>query len=222
MAKVSLSSLLDSLTGKLSGSVFQNSVGGLQLRSRVSPRNPRSQRQQNNRGNWSQTASGWNALSPSQILSWNSGAPVGVPGKSFFQAVNQQLFTANAAPLLEYTGGSALADPLTQINYVNPDGLGLAFPGLPEFLPADTYLNISATRSFSPGTSFITDSAYLLIKSWPPGYPAAESAEYRDAYQAVFAKPTVGSVIGVRAYQINAATGQISIYSQAQAYVDVE
>lgn len=219
MAKVSLSALLDSLTGKLSGSVFQNSVGGLQLRSRVSPRDPKTTDQQIVRGNWGFLASSWNELSPSDIDSWNDNAPVGSNGKSFFQESNAKIASAGHASITTYTGSGPLATPGLNIDSMSFTDMIISFPTLVPVVTTDYVICVFATPCLSAGTSFISPSTYRLIGTYP--VPTAMPLPYNafPGFTARYGAPVAGSVVGFRAYLVNFVTGASSPDSLVQGYV---
>lgn len=220
MAKVELSALLVSLTGKLSGSVFQNSLGGLQLRSRVSPRNPRSAKQQSFRSKWGSNARLWNTLLPAEIASWNDNAPEGSSGKAFFQEINAFIIRTGQPALRTYSPGSALDAPGPVFDAIEPGNLQVSFPGIVGALPAATYLNYFLSPQYSPGTSFISSHAYIFLGSILPAAEPADTIDITAAYTAAFGNPVPGNVIGIRAYQIDVSTGQTSPADVNQAYVE--
>lgn len=220
MAKVSLSSLLDSLTGKLSGSVFQKSLGGLQLRSRVSPRNPRSGAQQFNRGNFSYVAGLWDTLDPAQISSWNDNAPSGVSGKAFFLQVNAMINSSGQDLILEYTASGALDYPDLVFNDLTPTLMLVETLGINYDLPAGQYLVIFATPQLRSGVTFISPSTYRLLYVVHPGVNPAVTFSIYAEYVAKFSAPAEGNVIGLRFYLIDTITGAASVVGFTHNYVD--
>lgn len=71
MAKVLFTAIVAEVTGRLSGSVFQKSVGGNILRSLPLPINRRTQLQQRNRAALVGATSAWRNCSPTDHLSWD-------------------------------------------------------------------------------------------------------------------------------------------------------
>lgn len=220
MAKVSLSALLDSLTGKLSGSVFQNSLGGIQIRQRVSPRNPRSPAQQGLRANFSYNGRSWSDLSQTQIESWNTAAPSGQSGISLFQSTNQMLFFSGLPPVDEYTGTGELTPPGVEIATLDENNFEISCPGIIGAIPVYTYLNIFATPNLSPGKTQVSISEYRYINTVAPGIvPSIQFSIYHQ-YVAVFGQPVDRSLIAVRCYLVNSVTGASSPSSFTQANVN--
>lgn len=219
MAKVSLSALLDSLTGKLSGSVFQNSLGGLQLRSRVSPRNPQTLIQQSLRANFSFNGRSWPELSPSEIESWNNAAPPGSSGLSLFQSTNQMLFFAGLPPISEYTAVAQLTPPGLAIDLVDALNFEISCPVLIGAIPVYQYINVYATNNLSAGKTQVSLSEYRFIKTIEPGIVPSTSFSIYDQYVSIFGQPVERSLIAVRCYIVDSATGASSPNSFAQANV---
>lgn len=70
MAKVQFTAIVSEVKGRLSGSVFQTSVGGNILRSLPLPRNPQTQLQQRNRSALVGATSSWRNCSAANRNSW--------------------------------------------------------------------------------------------------------------------------------------------------------
>lgn len=87
MAKVEFTAIVSQITGRLSGSVFQRSVGGNQLRSIGWGVNRRTLLQQSNRITMEFLASNWQLLSPGQQATW-----AGATGQQRFTNFVQQNF----------------------------------------------------------------------------------------------------------------------------------
>lgn len=218
MAKVSLSALLDSLTGKLSGSVFQFSNGGLQLRSRVSPRDPKTTAQQTTRGQESLHRLSWSLLSVPNQDTWRDNAPVDVPGISFYLATQQKISLTGQAPISEFIASGSFSFNDAAIVDLNPFAFNILLECSTAVLPAATYLNVFATRPFSAGTSFISPNSYRFVQSVPPGTDTTNPIDILATYSSIFGSPIEGSLIGIRAYVINSADGPGSPDQLLSAY----
>jgi hypothetical protein len=219
MAKVILSSLLTDLSGKLAGSVFQNTVGGLQLRTKVSPRNGRTNRQQFTRSKWSFASLSWLILTPTQIASWNDNAPATTTGVSFFLSVNSMIaLTGN--PLLK------LYSPATDVPILTPTFDNLSTSKIiigpsttAAVLPANTYLNVFITKPLSSGTTFISPSEYVYLLSLPPGTATDSPVDITAEYLAKYPDIQTGQVVGLGFYTVNASNGVNSGRLVSQSYV---
>ena len=91
MAKVSFSALIEEIVGKLAGSVFQDSYGGFQIRTRVSPRNPQSNFQQLRRGEFGYISALWRTLSPTERQTFIDAAASPSGGLNLFIQSNVNL-----------------------------------------------------------------------------------------------------------------------------------
>jgi len=210
MAKVLLSALLDSLTGKLSGSVFQLGPGGLQVRTKVSPRNPASAKQQFVRGNYSWERLIWPLLTQLQRDSWINNSPVDVQGSSFFVSQNQKIASSGQPLINEFTSGTPTAiitptfDQLDTANFIiGPSTIIVT-------LPANTYLNIFATRPLSPGQQFISPSDYIFIVQAVPGAATDSPIDITTKYFERFPELPEFYLIGLKYYTINVVNGYSS------------
>ncbi len=222
MAKVILSALLDSIKGKLSGSVFQYTVGGLQLRNKVSPRNPGSNRQQASRTNFSYAMRSWNNLTPTEVASWNDNAPAGVPGISFYLDTNAKIQGAGFPLLTEYTGSGTIDILPAAWKVMTVDDSQIDALTTPDPLPAGQYCSLFATAPLSPGTSFITPSAYVLLKVVGPGAETQFGINFAPEYNARFGYRIDGQVCGLKAYIFEPATGLCSITTYGQGVCPIE
>lgn len=219
MAKVELSALLDSLTGKLAGSVFQYTVGGLQMRTRVSPRNPATTPQQFTRSQYSYQRLIWPLLTAPQRSSWIDNSPGDVPGSSFFVSQNQKIALAGGSLLDTFTPGTAPV--LTSVTYsdLNPSKALIAVTGDTSPLPADNYLNVFVCVPLSPGKNFISPSGYVFLKSFPPGTDLGTDLDITTEYLAKYGSLPIDFLIGVRVYIIDIVTGISSNTVDNQANV---
>lgn len=210
MAKIILSGLVDSLTGKLGGSVFQNTVGGLQMRTRVSPRDPKSTPQQRSRASWSVGSLTWNDLNPTELASWNSNAPVDTSGVSFFLNINQRIASVGQPLLREYTGTDYGFEIQPQFDSLAPNDFTFSIQIGNPVLIADEYLAIFATRQLPAGISFITPSEYVLLVSYSPGTIVNTPIDITALYQAKYGVLVSGQRVGLAGFEIDVATGSTS------------
>lgn len=213
MAKVELSALLDSITGKLSGSVFQNTVGGLQLRARVSPRDPKTPSQQKVRGTFGFNAASWSLLSDADRATWNDNAPMGSTGIAFYLQTNSRIGLTGEPLLNAFSPSTAPVITAISLETILFDDIGVVTPATPLDTPANTWLLIYATRNQTPGTSFITGSAYKFLKAIPPATTIATERYFSTEYVAQFGVMNVGWVVGAAYLLIDVATGLQSIQS---------
>jgi hypothetical protein len=88
MAKVEFTGIVANITGKLSGSVFQQSFGGAQLHAKKSPINRQSYLQQVERVAFAELTAAWRDLTDVERASWTAAAPTASQGFNLFVQVN--------------------------------------------------------------------------------------------------------------------------------------
>jgi len=207
MAKVILSALLDSLDGKLAGSVFQMSQGGLQIRTRVSPRNPATGPQQLRRSNWSTFSKSWTDLTTAEQDSWRDNAPMNFNGIGFFLSQNAKVTSADQPILNFYTVGTTIFSPQITITALDATHFDLEHSWIPGILQANQYMNLFVTKPFKSGSLFISPGDYVLLMSFPPGTDILANYSIITEYNAKYPAVQDGQNVGVKAYVINVATG---------------
>jgi hypothetical protein len=219
MAKIILSALLDDIRGKIAGSVFQMTVGGLQMRTRVSPRNPRTGNQQQIRSNYSRIVLTWPYLDTADQATWLAASIGDDTGFNLYFTSNMKIKQATGQDLNVYSGTGALPinavtfDTLTDVIFAMNPATAAAV------LPADTYLVVSATKQLKSGTSFISPSSYTLLNVFTPGFASGSDIDLFTIYTTIYGSLIEGSTIGVQWYTINEVTGDYSPTERGQAVV---
>jgi len=221
MARVILSALVDEIRGKLAGSVFQNSYGGLQLRTKVNPQNPRSENQQKSRGVYSKLSMNWPYLLTAEQDTWLAGTIGDDTGFNLYMVSNIKINQAGQPALSIYSGTGSLPinavtfDTLSDTQFIINPATAAAN------LPADTYLVMSATKQLRSGTSFISPSSYRLLTVFTPGFASGSDIDLFTIYTTLYGTLPEGATIGVAYYTINAATGDYSPLEHGQSVVVV-
>ena len=163
MARINFTSQIEQLIGSLAGSTFQDSTFGLQIRTRVSPRNPRSTFQMLRRGEFAYITQLWRTLSTFDRDTWVTAAGTLPAALNLFVSSNINLSLINLPAIANYIPSAApLAFPVVVSSY-HPGILDILANGLPNIVPAGTTLLISATDTFSPSRAFISPSSYTPI-----------------------------------------------------------
>lgn len=207
MAKIIPSALLDSITGKLGGTVFQVSNGVLIARTRVSPRNPSSGSQQNRRSVYSTLVRGWSGLTGSERSSWTDGGVGYIPGIQGFIGTNS-LINLTGQPRLDTFSAVAMQSiiaPLTaniQATTFNIVPLPIA-----SVLPANTYFLMFATNSRPAGTGSVSSPNYRFIHAFVPGDGNQVSYNLTSQYFSVWPNCVPGQKVFLAWQVINVATG---------------
>ena len=169
MARVIFSALVESITGKLAGSVFQDSYQGYQIRTRVSPRNPQTDYQQLRRGEFAFLSQGWRYLSSTERQTWIDNAPSGMQALNFYLQSNINLVLIGLAPVATYAAASTPDAFALSIPVLDGVSFTVQASGTPDTVPADTSLLIQATYEKAPSKIFTNPSQYSPIVSFPAG-----------------------------------------------------
>lgn len=162
MAKVIYTAAVASLSGKLAGSTFQRSIGGAQLRTGTSPRNPNTSQQQFIRVNMHSLAASWRALSVDARSSWGFAARTPSLGFSLYIQRNQQLVLAGLPPIPSFV----LPNPPLVLTQVVLSGPGIPFNvqievNLPAAPPGYTQIN-RWSKWLPPGVTFTSTLQNVL------------------------------------------------------------
>jgi len=169
MARIIFSSLVEEIVGKLAGSVFQDSYGGMQIRTRVSPRNPQSQYQQLRRGEFAYLSAGWRNLTTLQRQSFIDAA--GTPGQGFNLYLSANInATLIEEPLITDYVASAVPGTMTvEFQTVSPEEMPIIATGGTTTVPAGTRLLVQVTYPKLPTKIFTNPSQYSPVLSIDEG-----------------------------------------------------
>ena len=169
MARVIFSALVESITGKLAGSVFQDSYQGYQIRTRVSPKNPQTDYQQLRRGEFAFLSQGWRYLSSTERQTWIDNAPAGMQALNFYLQSNINLVLIGLAPVASYAADSTPSSFPLAIPTLGSGVLTVEASGSSSSVPADTKLLLQATYEKPPTRIFTNPSQYGPIVSFDEG-----------------------------------------------------
>ncbi len=162
MAKVVFTAAVSSITGKLSGSVFQRSHGGPQLRAKVSPGNSQSGPQSALRASMASLSTSWGALTPAQRLTWINNAG-GTPfGFTLYVKRNQTLFLAGLPIIDTFVRGLPPLNLLQQPLDSPSEPFNVAIEVNVSECPAG-YTQVNRwSKWVPPGRSFISQTRFVL------------------------------------------------------------
>lgn len=169
MARISFSALVEEITGKLAGSVFQDSYGGFQIRTRVTPRNPRSNYQQLRRGEFGYLSSSWRTLTSVQRQTFIDAASTPSAALNLFLQSNINLTLIEEPVITSYTPSSNPGTMAVIIDDASPDALLIKATGSPTTVPAGTKLLIAITDQKAPTRIFNNISDFSPILSIDEG-----------------------------------------------------
>lgn len=184
MAKISFSALVEEIIGKLAGSVFQDSYGGLQVRTRVSPRNPQTQYQQLRRGEFGYLSASWRNLTPAQRQTFIDAASTPPAALNLFLQANVNLTLIEEPTIDSYT---VTSDPGTMpISFVDasPTSILIKASGSPTTVPAGTKLLLQVTYLKAPTKIFTNPSQYSPVISFDEGTDLSAPVDILTEWQA--------------------------------------
>lgn len=214
-------------SGKLNGSVLSKNKGGAYVRTKVTPVNPQTTAQQNQRNILSTWSQGWRGLTPAQRSGWNSAA-VNFPYVDRFGNVRQlsgfQLY-CKLNINLNVAGVAGIDDAPTPVEIPAITALAIASDEsstnytvtfTPTPIPADNALLIEAVANVAPGKSFVKNLFRQIAV-----VAAAGTSPYNGntAIAAKFGAPVAGNQVFVRATMISTLTGQRGVPLQAQTVI---
>lgn len=219
MAKIIFSGLVDSMAGKIAGSVIQNSYGGYQLRTRVTPRNPQVIKQQTSRNALAAPSAAWRALSDSDRTSWRDAATPAVKGFHLFVSSNKNIQLLTLPALTTYVD-NPYPDAMTLELYdATWPHLIVSINGLAGSVPADTSIIVAATRQKQPGCLFFSPTSYIPILEIEAGLSLAAPYELNASYGSVISSLQENMTVGVEISLISTINGLRSEKTRISALV---
>jgi hypothetical protein len=224
--KVQFGAIIVDGRNKIGGHVLSKNRSGAYMRTKVTPVNPQSPAQQQQRQLIGNISSSWRTLTEAQRDSFTSAAPnfpqpdiFGNPripsGISLYTSLNTNLSTIGAslisvAPVPEAIPPLAL-NSLTAVE--TTAALSLAFTTDVSFFSG--LLKLYATPNIGPGRSFVKNR-YRFIGTVNP---ATSPANILTLWQAVFGTLVAGNKIFVKAQLASTNTGQVGVPSLIMAIV---
>jgi hypothetical protein len=194
-------------SGRVGSVVYVNSRFGQIVRTYVCPRNPRSEPQQRNRGNFGATSSRWRGLAPEQSLAWclaaadsytisRAGRRVTLNGYNYFIRVNaarahlgqSQLNVPPAVPTFN-------PNPVAELAIANTGGditLKVRVPSQP-----GQYTLVQGAAPVSAGVRCVQHFPFLgLLPAPVDGW-----SDITALYVARYGVPVVGTAVFIRTCQ---------------------
>ncbi len=232
MAKIQFGNIVADARNAVGGIVYSRNTWGAYIRQKVSPVQPRTARQVEQRANLSELAKRWGqVLTEEQRESWRQfaaafpiidvfGNSVALTGIAAYQRVNRVRALLGLPPL---------DDPPADMNVVAPDSaqLQISWTGTPPALslkvaftpspaPTNHHVEVWATKGLSPGRAFVSSELRLIAVS-PSGQ--ASPFDITAAYQERFGLPSVGQKVFIEVRFANATNGAQSRGLRAWAIV---
>lgn len=226
MAKIKFGAIGVEMRNKMGGSVFSKNRGGNYVRNKVSPVQPRTSYQQNQKANLANNSSQWRGLTAAQMATWNTGTAAfpytdvfgdvkTLSGQQLYVQLNNRLVAAGQAritscpspvsvPQAKLTAAAAAAGAATFTVTVSdatvPTGCSLMIWATPELGLGITFVKPKMRQI---GTTTLT----------------AGVANIKTIWTNRFGSLVAGKNIWVRAVYINNTTGQIGVPTQISCTV---
>lgn len=229
MSKIKYSALVSDMRNKLNGSVMSKNRYGSYIRNKVTPVNPQTSFQTNQRANLSALSAAWRSLTDSQRAGWfavAAGAPrtdiFGDPkilaGNALFVSLNLNLLAAGQAqiddaPIFDTVPVISGADLTVELTAGALTTAEITIT--PATIPVGFSLIVYATPGVSPGISFVKNK-YRYLGNFTP---AVGVIDFQAAYIARFGDPLLGNKVFVRLALVNNTTGQLGLPTESVAIV---
>jgi len=222
MAKVLFTAIVAEMRNKLNGNVFSKNRGGNYLRNKVTPVNPNTTYQADQRATLSAHSAGWRGLTQAQRDAWNDAA-ASFPYTDIFGNVKilsgQQLYV-KLNTNLSNIGEANISDPPTPVAVplVTPTAATAAAGGAktvtisPATVPTGYTLVVWASPSVSPGISFMKNKVRFLGEFTV----TSGVATITTAYNARFGDVVAGQKVEFRTVLISNDSGQQGVPSSIQ------
>lgn len=169
MSRIQFSAPIEEIVGTLAGSVFQDSYMGVQIRTRVSPRNPQSYFQQLRRGEFGYLSSGWRNLTAPQQQTWIDEAGSVNMGFRLYIGCNINLTLVEIDPVSSFIP-SATPDSLPlEIQQYESSTIQVSAVTSSAVVPVNHKLLLFATYEKGATKIFTNPSQYGPIGSFPAG-----------------------------------------------------
>jgi hypothetical protein len=165
MAIIQPSGIISSITGKFSGAVIQGGKGGLQLRTRVVPRNPRTNFQAIARNRFAFYSSIWTQIDPVTQQEWRDATDTEVTGNALFCQCN---VNANLIGLEGVSFWIQQADPQGmqfEITSITTSLVEITCTGMITTVPANCRLLIEISKQ-QPGSRFFNSPGSYANTIW--------------------------------------------------------
>ena len=184
MARISFSALVEEIVGKLAGSVFQDSYGGFQIRTRVTPRNPQTTYQQLRRGEFGFLSATWRTLTSIERQTFIDNAASPGAALNLYLQANVNLTLIEEPVITTYVPS---ADPGTmQLEFIeaSPSIMEVIATGSPLVVPAGTKLLVQVTTDKPQTRIFTNPSMYSPIISFDEGTDLSTAVDILAEWQA--------------------------------------
>jgi hypothetical protein len=207
MARISFAALIESITGKLAGSVFQDSYGGWQIRTRVSPRNPQTNYQQLRRGEFGFISASWRSLSLIERQTFIDAASTPPAALNLFIQANVNLTLIEEPIITTYVPSTAPILMPLQINDLTPLTFIIQASSGTVLVPAGTKLLVYATTDRLATQIFTNPSAYTPLLNFDEGSDLSVPADIISNWNAHYGQLRSNRNVCIKAVLIDKSNG---------------
>lgn len=227
MAKILFTAVVADMRNKLNGTVFSKNRYGAYTRTKVTPVNPQTDYQQNNRARLGSLSSSWRGLTEAQRQSFIDAAKnfpkfdiFGnakiLSGQALYTELNLNLLNAGQAQITNAPVPGAL-DPIVLSSVaadVSDTEIILTWSG--GVIPAGHSLQVFTTPLYGAGQSFVKNK-YRFIQTLAAAVSSGE--DIYAAWNARFGTLTAGQKLSVYVKLVSNTTGQAGVPSSAMTIV---
>lgn len=227
MAKIKFGAMMVDARGKLGGHVFSKNRGGAYLRTKVTPSNPQTEAQVEQRSLLASASQAWKALTEAQRQSWNGAVSGYATTNIFGDIVNPSGATLHTRVNINVAlaGGTALLVPPTPVGVsavagfsvvadVSDSEVELTWSG--GVVPVGVVRIVEATPQMSAGI-YNANNKFRQIASLAAA--TATGVNVHTQYTAKFGALVAGKKMFVRVKDIVIATGEVSQVVMSQTIV---
>lgn len=207
MARISFTSEIAELVGKLAGSVFQYSYGGFQVHSRVVPANPQTNRQQLRRGWLGWIAANWRNLTPTEQNTFIAAAGTEPEAFRLFVGSNINLYLIDEPTVTTYVGSSTPGNMPMAIDDLSPGNFYIIADSATTVVPAGLKLLIFATAEKVLPKRFTNPSEYSPIVYFDEGTDMSSPVSILTAWEDLYGVLSGTNRICINAVLIDKSNG---------------
>jgi hypothetical protein len=208
MARISFSALVEEIVGKLAGSVFQDSYGGFQIRTRVSPRNPQTKYQQLRRGEFGYLSAGWRFLTDVQRQTFIDAAVTPPAALNLYLQSNINLTLIEEPTITDYIPSSDPGTMAVEFSNVDTTEMMIRATGAATVVPAGTKLLIQVTYQKAPTKIFTNPSQYSPVISFDEGTDLSVPTDILTEWQSRYGQIVADKRLCLKANLIDKSNGR--------------
>lgn len=226
MAKIQFTAFLADARNKLNGNVFSKNRYGSYVRNKVTPVNPRTTYQQNQRQMLGNLSSSWRGLTEAQRQAWRTatqnfpqkdifGQTKFLAGNVLFIALNKNLLNASQSTINDPPAPVAIPELIVSNLAAAAGTPSVEFDITPATIPAGFSLFVKATGNVGPGRVFVKN----LLRFIGVGTATGGTVDITTDWQSRFGTLVEGQRVTVQAFLVSNTTGQAGVPSETTAIV---